>query len=392
MSSQMLLMAVALRRSGVRRRAWTWPILGAALALFGAVAPLEAVEVENLYEARVPVPAQSRDSWQTAVKSALSEVIVRVTGNSDVLREQGVSQLVGQAQRFVQQFRYETLPPSPSEDAKDAAPEQSLWVRFDEKALTTRLRELGVPAWGRLRPPALVWLAVDDGRERFLLSSGSNHEAFDLIQEQAQRRGLPLRLPLFDLTDRSLVRVSDVWGNFSDPILQASQRYEVDAVLVGRVYRERSGGWRGHWQLYQVDVPTGWESVAGTLAEVLDSGVDGTTRAMAKRFAALGSTEGTATVLVRINDVRGVPDYARVTSYLESLASVVRVDPYIVEPTAVLYRVTTRGGSSLLAHAISLGSKLAAEATDTMTYDGGTAPVVADPSHVVADLNYRLLP
>lgn len=392
MSSQMLLMGVGSRRVAARGKHWLGLLFGAVVALAGAWAPAQAVEVEELYEARVPVPTQTRESWQSAVKAALSEVIVRVTGNSDVLREQGVGELVAQAQRFVQQFRYETLPPSASSGTDGATPAQSLWVRFDEKALTTRLRELGVAAWGRLRAPALVWLAVDDGRERFLLASGSNHEAVDLMQEQARRRGLPLRLPLFDLTDRSMVRVSDVWGNFSDPILQASKRYEVDAVLVGRVYRERSGGWRGYWHLYQVDAPAGWESVGGSLAEVLDSGIDGTTKAMAKRFAALGATEGTAAVLVRINDVNNVQDYARVTSYLESLASVVRVDPYIVEPTAVLYRVTTRGGSSLLAHAISLGSNLAAEAADAMSYDGGTVPVVVDPSRVVADLNYRLLP
>jgi len=379
---------------------WRWRVPRGpwlvVLALFIAL-PAAAVEVEDLYEARVPVSTQTRESWQDAVKTALSEVIVRMTGSTEVLREQGISTVLDQAPRFVQQFRYETAATSGTSDAKratsePATPEQTLWVRFDEKALTTRFRELGIAVWGRLRAPALVWLALEEGRERQLVGSASNHEAYSLMQERAKHRGLPLRVPLYDLTDRAAVEISDVWGNFSDPILRASQRYEADAVLVGRVLRDRSGGWRGRWSLYQADGPMSWENIGGTLAEVLDGGVDGTTSAMAKRFAALQTAEGTATVLVRVREVNNVQDYTRLTSYLESLASVTRVDPYIVEPSGVLYRVTTRGGSRLLAHAISLGNSLIAESAEIADYNVQAMPTVVDEPGVVADLNYRLLP
>jgi hypothetical protein len=56
-----------------------------------------------------------------------------------------------------------------------------------------------------------------------------------VINNFSQLRGLPLVMPIMDLTDFTALTLSDVWGRFSQPVAQASARYMAEAVVVIRV-------------------------------------------------------------------------------------------------------------------------------------------------------------
>ncbi|NIN35788.1 MAG: DUF2066 domain-containing protein, partial [Gammaproteobacteria bacterium] len=58
---------------------------------------------------------------------------------------------------------------------------------------------------------------------------------FREIDIRARSRGIVLIYPLFDLLDSSNLRVSDIWGGFDYPVLNASNRYYPDLVLTARV-------------------------------------------------------------------------------------------------------------------------------------------------------------
>ena len=181
-------------------------VIGAFLCLLSVsgIAPAR----DNLFEADVPVAGQQPDLRTAYMKTALQEVLVRVTGQPDVLNRDSVRSMLDSPERFVQQYRYYTLPES-------TPPRLMLRVSFDGGSIQQALRQQGVAYWGKTeRPEILLWLAVEDRGTRYIVSAQDNSDAARELQEAARQRGIPLLLPLMDLEDQSQVRFTDVWGGF----------------------------------------------------------------------------------------------------------------------------------------------------------------------------------
>ncbi len=357
--------------------------------------PLPAEEVPGLYEAEVPVESQDREVREVALRVALQQVLVRVTGRRMVLTMADIEPLLEQAPRYVQQFRYQTR----EANGKDE-PTELLWVRFDKQAVDRLLRENRLPIWGRTRPATLIWLVVDDRRDRELLSNDMDTRARQAIEQQARLRGLPLRFPLMDLTDRSVISVSDVWGNFEDNILQASARYDAEAVLVGRVAKTTSGGWSGRWNLYQEGRSQNWNVAGQALGEAVVPGINRLADLLAEQFARIGQNDQHEQLRVRVSDVNGLAGFNRVMKYLKDLSLVEAVRIEQLEADNLTLILSSRHGRLAINQAVSLGHTLKAE-TVSMTPAPPDLPMTGqviaqdsplEPQTRPVDLQYRLLP
>lgn len=348
--------------------------------------------VKGLYEATVPVNSQSREERQQALQTALSEILVRVSGRQEVasgLPLPEIEAALAHPSRYAQQFRYRRVAqPAQTEEGEEQS-DQVLWVRFDPAAIDELLRHSGLPVWGHTRPVILVWLAIDDRGHRFLLSNNDTHEARQLLMSQARRRGIPIRLPLLDLTDHATVRTSDVWGNFEENIMKASSRYQPDGILVGQVYQGLNGFWNARWTFHLQGRSYQWNRQGAVLAEVLDPGVDAMANTLGQHFAQYdrGDADNSA-VVIQVKGVQGLPDYNRLVAYLNSLSSVSSVEPSLVNADQAVFRLTAQSGRLGVAQSIALGHVLVAEArqvasTDTSNPDGNSSPT--------PDLSYRLL-
>jgi hypothetical protein len=363
-----------------------------------AATPVYADKVPRLYEASIPVHTQSREERNDAIRTAFTEVLVRVSGRTDIVNADafpGVATAIDTATRYAQQFRFYRANPVPTDPEK---PKLVLWVRFDEKAISRLLRSNQLPVWGDTRPATLVWLVIDNRGQRTLIGNDTKNDSKALITEQAQLRGLPLRFPLLDLTDRQNLNVSDVWGNFESTILHASERYQTEAVLVGRVYQGYSGSWTGRWSLYSDGRRQDWSLTETELARVLMPGIDKTVESLAVRYAQVGHSEDNE-VLVLVKDIKGLPDYNRTVKYLQELSHVSKVNPYQVEQNSAMFRVTAAGGRLTLARSVSLGDVLVAESVSSVPLtdpvpDAGEKPDGAKEvfTALLPDLTYRLVP
>lgn len=357
--------------------------------------PLQAEEVPGLYEAEVPVESQDREVREVALRVALKQVLVRVTGRRMVISMADLEPLLEQAPRYVQQFRYKTR-----ETKGDDEPTELLWVRFDKGAVDRLLRENRLPVWGRTRPATLVWLVVDDRRERELLSNDMDTLARQAIEQQARLRGVPLHFPLMDLTDRSVISVSDVWGNFKDNILQASTRYDAEAVLVGRVAKTASGDWSGRWDLYQEGRHRNWNVAGRTLGEAVVPAINRLADLLAEQFARLGQNDQPEKLRVRVTGVNGLADFNRVMNYLKDLALVKEVSIEQIEANNLTLILSSRHGRISINQAVSLGHTLKAETvsmTPAQVKQPMTGQVIAQDTAMPlqtrrVDLQYRLLP
>ncbi len=366
--------------------------------LFALILPVSAfsAEVRGLYETEVLVTSQGRDERNEAIRAALDEVLIRISGDRNTPAVDALQGLYSRSLQLVQQYRYRKLPRMAGQrDEAGGGQSQMLWIRFDPAAIDQSLRKAGIPLWGQVRPATLVWVVVDDGGKRSLMGADTLSQLKKVMQQHAQRRGLPLFVPLWDLEDQAALRFTDVWGNFQDAILTASVRYATEAVLVGRLYRQSSGGWEARWTLYQGGGEEHWQSNSPLQAEVLSAGVDGTADHLGRRFAKVFDESQSGRVRVTVKDINTLEDYARASQFLGSLDMVTSMQVESVVDAAVTFALQVRGNSEGLAQIISFGRTLIEAPAVINVDDSSDALPVSSwnmPDEVDELLWYRLAP
>lgn len=336
------------------------------LALLGLLVswslPLPAAQLTGLYETEVVVADQGSEARARGMGEAMAAVLLKVSGSSAVLSEEVLQGAMADAARYAQQYRYrsEELPleeRKPAEGGEPAAQNRLwLWVGFDSTSIDNLLRRFGLSVWSAARPTTLVWLGVEEGARRVLVGANDQGLVREVLDAEAKRRAIPIRLPLLDLTDQSRVRPVDIWGGFVDTIEAASQRYEPQALLIGKLYPV-SDGWEARWTLSYQGQQYEWQQRAADVTTVIASGVGGSSDYLSQRFAESSDPESNELAL-RIEGVAGMADFRRVNDYLLSLHGVAAVTLRRVDATASSFLVKIEGGREAVLQSINLGDML----------------------------------
>lgn len=322
---------------------------------------LQATDIQHMYEASLPVVSQDVDIRKAAFEQALIEVSVRISGTSLAPTQLNLSD----AGRLISQYRYRALSDHEittyfQKTPALVQPKYKLWVQFDEDKLKQLLRENDLPLWGYQRPNVLVWLAVKDGRNRYLLKQADQSQIKSAVEQGAKRRGLPIVWPEYDAADQRLVEFTDVWGQFWEPVKQASQRYAVNAVLLGRMNWSK-GSWQVDWSLMQEDKIENWSVNAEDLALLTSSGIGIATDSISSRFAVFADSVNNAGLIVRVSNLYTVKKYSEAAHYLASLAPVKNVYAREVNKHQVDFYIDLNGDEDDLRRIIALGKVLTAD-------------------------------
>ncbi len=363
-------------------------LLAAGLAGQGS-----AAQVDWLYDAEVEVAGQDAEQRKKGIDEAFLKVLVRVTGNRSVRYSPELVESLRDGDRYLQQYRYQNLPLPSAGDGAARDPRRLLKASFDPAAVDRALRNEGLPVWGANRPAVLVWLGVEENRRRRLALPEQHQSLWRTVREVARERGVPLLSPLLDLEDQSRLQVSDLWGDFESSIRQASERYTPDAVLTGRL-ASRGRSWRGHWVLYTEQVRT-WQSAGETLRAAAAEGMEIAIDHLASKYVPVAGDNVLARMNLRIEDLRDLAAYGRISSHLRSLDGVEHVGLVSVEPTAATFGVEFRGARQSLEQVIALGGLLEPLPGDSEVVEPlpmpGTTGLEADLPRVTT-LEYRLRP
>lgn len=318
-----------------------------------------AAVVSGLYEAEVAVADQSESARRQAVRGALTRVLVKLTGDSEVGARSAAGPLLDDAERYLQQYRYqeyeERLPDG------GTARRLYLWAVFDTRTLDDAIRRAALPVWGRERPASLVWLVVedDDGRQMSGLEQGA--EYLVPLERAARDRAIPLLVPLLDLEDTANLRPDAVWDGSTDAIRRASQRYSADVILAVRVRAADAEAFEVRWTAYVQNDRDEWSSRGDTLYAAFSQGIHPYGDKLAARFAPRTPVAETGRLMLTVTAVDSVDDFARVENYLDSLSNVARVDIYSLAPGEITFEIEAAGGDRALEQAIALGRTLRAE-------------------------------
>jgi hypothetical protein len=350
------------------------------------LAPLAQAEtLKNLYEAESPVVGQSSEARAKGIRDAFAQVLVKVSGDRGLLSNPNIDPLLARASGMAQQYRYRTLREDDARRASSNA-DRLLWVRFDQRAVKRLLQQSGVPVWGETRPSVLIWLGEEQGAARNQVSLERQPRLKTTLEQVAYGRGLPLVLPLMDMEDRAALPVSDLWGGFESDIRRASQRYNPDVILVGRL-RNLGGEWRGEWSLYLPDRVNRWQTRAVSRHALAAEGLQQAADALAMRYAPQQVSEGSAALRIRVHGLTQLADYAQVRDYLQSLAMIEQLDLVAADPATVSFLARVQGGREVLERGIRLGAVLEPVAAQApVAVEGGSAPQELEGE----SLDYRL--
>jgi hypothetical protein len=328
------------------------------LAAISSPGVLTAVEMTSLYTAEVPLDPNEDDPRSVAYKDALAVVLLRVSGSGIGDDPEMIDLLFPHPASYVVQFR-------PGED-------DTLWVTFDGNAVEDVLRNNGQAVWGSERPLTLIWLAVDWGQgERQIIGADDPERSDDqartidrnrLLRQRvldvAERRGLPVAFPLLDTEDLARATFPDIWGGFDELILDASQRYEANSVLIGRIRPDSAQ--RNRWTYHFGGAERAWtgepELVINLVADML-----------AAEFA-IGGDATLQSVDLGIAGVNTVDAYGSVQRILAGLNVVENFAITSVAGDRILYRVEAHGGAERLARALRLSGLIEQDRFDSATF------------------------
>ncbi len=310
--------------------------------------PLYAAVAPDFYLASVPVADRGTAARQESLRTALAQLLVRISGDPSVHQYPNAASLLTQPGRFVQQYQYV---PGGRPDALD------LSVVFDGNALEQAMRAAALPVWGRERPEIMAWVAVEERAQRRLLAADDEASVKVQLEQTARQRGLPLLLPLMDLEDQAAVNIADVWGGFVEPLRRAASRYRTQVMLLGRV----SGGgdyWTGRWVLDFNQQRETFATQGSSPHAVVSSGIEELANRMASQLAVRGVEASSGAQMLVVEGITSITDVARVSDYLQRLSLVDDVTLHRVAPGRVELLVTLNGGIGYLHQAVAVGNQL----------------------------------
>ena len=162
-------------------------ILGISFLAALTYAPfINAAQRVVVNEAQIQVEDQTQRTQQNALKKALRQVFVKMSGSTIVLDNAGVRAALSSPQSLLRSYRF----------AFDKG--RTYYVaEFDQAKLNELLQREMLPLWGDRRPETIVWLAQEDENEtRVILDESLNTELQHTLKQK--RKNVVVLENIFD--------------------------------------------------------------------------------------------------------------------------------------------------------------------------------------------------
>lgn len=353
-----------------------------------------AVNVSDLYRVSVAVDNQGDASRKQGIQRAFQQLLIKVSGSQNVLTNPTLIEASGNSERYMQGFSYQ----------QDGFDEQVYLQAWFSKALVVPLiKRAQAPIWGENRPLLLNWLAIeptenmeigrfdvarlirdaqgdinDDNlsntdsavessvversaivRGERVLISGQNAKLQKRFDRAFSERGLPVLWPMDDLEDQTSLPLNQLWWLSTDSVRVASQRYQADSILAGKLNQTSTGVWQYEGILLhgneKRNILTDSDSPMGALT--LATGVVG--QYFSDQFAIKSDLmNGRSGIRVLVKKVGSFTDYSKVLAYFKSITGVRTVEVAQVDRDNLELYLSLEGSWDKVQRIISLDNKL----------------------------------
>lgn len=319
------------------------------LALLLGARSAVAVVVPDMFTAVVPVAAQSPEEFARGAATGMEQVLVRLTGRTDITTVPAIKAALRTADVYLLQFRYE------------GQSDQGvlLNVSFDQPLLEKLLRDNKIPLWPADRVPVAVWLILEDASgERSLVNPDSQPALTAALDAVALRRGLVLRYPLLDLADATRIDPLVAWDNRdAKPFIEASVRYEAPAVLVGRFTATSvatdAASYAGSWQMADAQGEKSLNLDDGAWDKHAELGITIAAEILAARYAIAPVAIAGEGTLIEVSNITSFNAYNALLTSVKSLTAVQQVMPQAIDADRVTLRIVAEGQLNQLIDALN---------------------------------------
>ncbi len=298
-----------------------------------------AYSSQDLYTGKVEVASEQDADRERAIQQAFAQVLVKLSGQSQTAQQFGFAKEPKRASVWVQQYQYE--------ESIDPEGQQKTYLvaSFDKEAINNYLKKSKVSLWGGDRPLTLVWMAVEENGVQAIVSE--SEEGLKSWQQwfaiEAQARLVPVLFPVLDLTDKQSVAISDVWYHVSDVLQNAANRYQAQNVLSGRIYKNlQTNMWSADWSLSAGGQKIVWQQAAQTPEHLMRASVDRFADELAKLTQNTQEATSQASYVLRVDNIKDLPAYVRVMTYLQTLEAVDTISPTQVTPNSVTFQLSLK--------------------------------------------------
>ena len=190
--------------------------------------------INDLNKAYVSLQTQDSRSQQAALRQALVQVLVKLSGSDSVIKHEQFRSLSENVMQYVTSTQFVE------------GDSGQLLVIFNQEKLERWVKLNGLPLWGAQRPEALLWFIEQTNNHRFrsVLSDGENNDTLSLLKAAAFNRGVEFVLPLMDIVDVTQVTEIDIWGQFIDTLHMGAQRYSTPYTVSVKLQELPDATWQ----------------------------------------------------------------------------------------------------------------------------------------------------
>lgn len=282
-----------------------------------------------LYEGVAPVTDQGAATRRAAFPEALRHVLRKLSGLRELPPSAELDGVLERSEDLAVAFGYREdtimLPDGTESDRLQ------LVASFAPPAVDELVRTLRLPRWRAEREPVVLWVVVDDRRDRALMPVEYQYE-FDRMVDSAERRGLPVAWPGLPPELMEQVDVQLLWGGYTDQLVGEGTNTAAVAVVAAR----REGAeWNVRWTYADRSTSNSWRSRAPSLEAALDDGVQQLADLVARINTIGAAGPGRFRVELLLKDLGDSEGYARSLTYLEGLGIVDAVAVAGVGPAGV---------------------------------------------------------
>ncbi|WP_236688364.1 DUF2066 domain-containing protein [Photobacterium kishitanii] len=312
--------------------------------------PIQAATVNDLYQTQVTLIGNDQQADQAAREQGLANVLVKISGNTDILNNPAIKTAITNSGSYISQFGYSQV------DGQRA-----IDLSFDKNQIKQLLIQSKASIWKDQRPNILVWMVDSDGQQRNILWDQSTNALINDTKQAADSRGLPLTFPVGDITDATAVNVSDLWGNFIDPIAAASTRYHADGVLLVKAQQQPNGNVSLNWQFYpqqpskiaSADTQPITGTTSGTLAQTSTKMINQVTDYLAHKYAVvLGGVAG-GQINIEVDNIQSTEDFFALEKMLNNLTTVGSANAMRIKGNSVIFQLNLQGSEQAFRQEIS---------------------------------------
>lgn len=270
---------------------------------------------------RVAVEDRSESTIDAAAREAFERALLQRSGDKRLLEDPAVQAALASARAQLSLFQFERVQGV-----------TRFVAHIDQAALEQLIRQANGTLWTEERPPILLWLVIDEADGRRFGNLAEEDALWEAMTLEFEALGLNLRKPLYDLPDELLVSPEALWQRDFGAVIEASGRYGMTHLLLGRIIRLSGGRTIAEW-VYSDGTEEHSSTVqADSTRALVEPGVALATAQMRLRYAV--ELTGAATqrsLIISVSNVIGLEDYKAVVNTLESIQTLERVRTVAVD-------------------------------------------------------------